>query len=69
VTRIVVIEFLQKAKRAYAKNPESLVWVRELIEDACTGEGDEGDIPEIAKTMLEILEPERIGGIEWMTGE
>lgn len=68
LSQIRMVEFLQKLKKAEVRRPGSLKDVQELLEDACKGEGETGNIPEISKVILEIVEPERIGGLQFADG-
>jgi hypothetical protein len=66
LSRYVLIDVLQKLKTAVGERRFSIADMVELLVDACYGREEHGDIPEIAETILEILEPDRIGHVRWV---
>ena len=59
-----LVELLGKLKAAVRKRESVGQDFYDLLLDAIWKDGDAGNHEEIARTMLEILEPERIGGIK-----
>jgi hypothetical protein len=59
-----LVELLGKLKAATGKNGARWDDFQALIHDAVWEDGDAGDHEEITRTLLEMLEPERIGGIK-----
>lgn len=60
LTEAVLAEFVEKLRTSQVRSD-----VIELLGISCREDRDE-DPKEIAKTILEMLEPERLGGIVWV---
>ena len=61
-----MVEFLTKLKKVRG---DQFASIKELIWDAWSCDGVDGNPDEIAKTILEIIEPERIGKLKFWKGD
>ncbi len=59
-----LVELLGKLRAAVRKDETVGEDFYQMLLDAIWKDGEDGDHVEIAKTMLEILEPERIGSLK-----
>lgn len=61
----MVAEFVEKLRAMAEEDPDAARDVLEVL-GASYGSDKKEPVEEIAKTLCEILEPERLGGIVWV---
>lgn len=64
----VVVEMLLKLREAWKEHPQAGYDIIELLADLLCDEVKPEDIQGTAGTILEILEPTRLGKVVWLPG-